>query len=114
MHANGWKVGGGGHDVVRHLAIDHPSFVPDNIFVKSKADALCYTTFNLAGSQNRINDAPNLLHADKVSHACFAGTSTHLHLRDIHGSCIGGIGAAAGVRIIPAESDWRRTDAAAT
>src|SRR5436190_8222947 len=113
MHANGWKVGGGGHDVVRHLAIDHPSFVPDNIFVKSKADALCYTTFNLAGSQNRINDAPNLLHGDKVSHACFAGTSVHLHLRDIHGPRIGGIGVASVGLIIPVDSGWRSVYAVA-
>src|SRR5438105_773327 len=84
IHTNGRKVGRSGHDVVRHLVVNHPSLAPGNIFIQSKADSLRDSAFDLPHCEYRIDHAPNFLDGDKVLNDSLPGASVHGYLGDVH------------------------------
>src|SRR4030095_11878288 len=65
------------------------------------ADGLGHPTFNLARSQNGVDDSPNILHRDKVIHASFVGDRVDTYFSTVHGPRISAVSVTAIVVVVP-------------
>ncbi len=94
VDANRRHVHRGGHDVVRHLAVDHAAFLPHDIFVKREADALRHAALDLSGCEDGIDDLADFLHGDEIFDAHFGGAHVDGNFRDVDGPAVGAVGVA--------------------
>src|SRR3984885_15390522 len=111
VDTNRRQIHGSGHDVVRHLVVDHAAFLPDDFLVESEADALCDATFHLARREDGIDHASNFLYGDEIFDASFVRRCVNGNFRDIYSPTVCAVGVAAIEMLIPMNI-WRRGIAA--
>src|ERR1019366_1727561 len=92
IDADGREVGGGGHDVVGHLAVAHEAVSVYAFFVESVADALGDAALNLAPGEDGVDDLADLLQGVEVGDLGRVGESINGDLGDVDGPGIGGVG----------------------
>src|SRR6266853_1745002 len=106
-YADGWNVGGGRHNVVRHLSVGHSAFVPNNLFIKSHTDSLRYATLDLSRSEDGMNYLAHLLHRNKIGDAGFERDRVHGDLCHVDSPRVRAVGVAAIGGIVPIQARWR-------
>src|SRR5712692_5456952 len=71
VHADAWYVGGGGHDVVRHLVVDHAAFLPVDLFVERAADGVRHAACDLSRGEHGMDHRARFLHGNEIVHLGF-------------------------------------------
>ncbi len=100
-NANGGKIGGGGHDVVGHLAVLHAAIPPNHFFIESKTDGLRDAADNLSRGENGMKHFADFLERDEVFDGNTVGGGVDGDFGDVNGPRESGIGGAAVGFFIP-------------
>ena len=82
-HPNGRKVGGSGHDVIRHLAVLHAAILPNDFLVQRVSNSLRDAARDLPAGQDRMQHLANFLQRHKVVDRRAVRRQINRHFRDI-------------------------------
>ena len=107
VDVDGWDVGAGGHDVVRHLVVGEVAVLPDAFFVEGVADGLRDAAFDLAGGEDGVDDFAYFLQGVEVGDLRGVGGGVDGDFGDVDGPCVGGVGVAAVGFVVPEDVGGR-------
>src|SRR6266849_898846 len=107
INANRRNIHRSWNNVVRHLAVHHSPFLPDNIFIERIADPLCHTAFDLTRSKHRMDHPADFLNGNEVLDACLVRQRVQRYFGDINPPGIGSVGVSPVFFIVPVNAGWR-------
>src|SRR6266849_846678 len=107
INANRRNIHRSWNNVVRHLAVHHSPFLPDNIFIERIPDPLRDAALDLAGSQHWMDHLANFLNGDEIFDTGLIPQRVQGYFGDINRPGIGPVGVSLIFFVVPVNSGGR-------